>query len=670
MTPIRIAMSLLLGAAAGAAQTAPRWSAAHIDKTVSPCVDFYQYACGNWLAANPAPPDQPRWSRMSEVAEYNRLALREILEKAAAGGEGRPAIEQKIGDYYAACMDERGIEERGTSPLRPELERIAAVKDRAGFAEVLARLHRLGTSALFRFGAASDMKNSGMMIAMLDQAGISLPDRDYYLKDDARSAALRKGYTEHVARVFELLGDGAADAAAKARTVMELETGLASASTDRVARRDPNKRYFKLTRLELGSLAPELAWDVYFKAAGAPGFETLNVAAPPFVRGLDQLLHDTPLDKWKVYLTWHFVHANMESLPAAFVKANFEFFERALSGAREMRPRWKRCVAAADADLGEALGQKYVERHFGADGKDRTLKMVEALTRALEKDIQELAWMTPATRKQALVKLSAVTNKIGYPDKWRDYSALDVKRGEALGNSLRANEFQWTRRVVEKIGAPTDPKEWGMTPPTVNAYYSPPQNNINFPAGILQPPFFDRAMDDAVNFGAIGAVVGHELTHGFDDQGRKFDAQGNLKDWWTADDAREFEKRAECFARQYSEYEAAPGTKLNGKLTLGENTADAGGVRIAYMALLATLAGKPATKIDGFTPEQRFFLGWGQVWCTNQQEESARRQALTDPHSTGRWRVNGVVSNMPEFHKAFGCTAGQPMVRPQACRVW
>ena len=640
-----------------------------MDRRVNPCTDFYQYACGTWMAKNPVPSDLAVWGRMAEVAEQNRAVLRGILEKAAAGGAARSAAERKIGDHYAACMDESGVERRGIEPLKSELDRIAAVKDRPGFAVAVARLHRIGAGALFRFSSAADMKDSARMIAALDQGGLTLPDRDYYLKDDPQSAEIRAAYLEHLGRMFALLGEKPEDAAAKARTVMELETGLARASLDRVTLRDPARRYHKMTRHELGSLAPEFAWDRYFEAAGAPKFETLNIAAPPFIRGLDELLNRNPLERWKVYLVWRLVNTAADQLPAAFVKENFEFFGRRLAGMRELRPRWKQCVAAVDGDLGEALGEQYVARTFGADGKARMSKMVEALERALEKDIAELPWMTPATKEQAIAKLHAVTGKIGYPDAWRDYSAVEIRRDDALGNAFRAAGFEWNRRIA-KIGAATDPKEWSMTPPAVNAYYSPTQNNINFPAGILQPPFFDRKMDNAVNFGAIGAIIGHELTHGFDDQGRKFDAQGNFRDWWTAGDAREFEKRADCFVRQYAAYDGAPGVKLNGKLTLGENAADGGGVRVAYMALLATLSGKPARKIGGFTPGQRFFLGWAQVWCQNRTEEEARRRAITDPHSPGKWRVNGVVSNMPEFHKAFGCKQGDAMVREEACRVW
>jgi len=650
-----------------AAQDAPRFDVQWLDRTANPCVDFYQYACGTWMAKHPIPADQVIWGRMNEVAEQNRLILKDILEKAAAATERSP-IEQKIGDYYHACMDEKAVEARGTAPLKEQLERIAGIRDRATLAEAVARLHGVGVGGLFRFGAGPDLKNSTQNIAVVDQGGLSLPDRDYYLKTDPKSVQLREQYQAHVRNMFQLLGDQPEAAAAKAQTVMDLEKALAEVSLDRVSMRNPEKRYHRMTPHELESMAPELAWTVYFKTAGTVPFDTLNISVPSFMRGMDALLHKTPIDRWKVYLTWHLVHSQADALPAAFARENFEFFGRTLQGAREMRPRWKMCVAAVDADLGEALGQKFVERTFGADGKARTLKMVAALEGALRKDISELPWMTPATRRKALAKLDAVTNKIGYPEKWRDYSALNIVRHDFMANSLASNAFA-RRYNLDKIGKPVDLKEWSMTPPTVNAYYSPLRNNINFPAGILQPPFFDKSLDDAPNYGAIGAIIGHELTHGFDDQGRKFDAQGNLADWWTPEDAKEFERRADCFVRQYSQYVATGDVKLNGKLTLGENTADAGGVRVAYMALLSTLSGKPP-KVDGFTPQQRFFLGWAQVWCQNRTEQIARVRAATDPHSPGKDRVNGVVSNMPEFRQAFACTAGQPMVREEACRVW
>ena len=639
-----------------------------MDKNANPCVDFYQYACGAWNAKHPVPPDQSRWGRFEELIERNQNVLRQILDGASLSTARRDAIDQKIGDYYASCMDEAGIEKQGLAPLKPELDRIAALQDKESLPPALARLHLLGVNAMFRLYSDADYKDASRYIAYAAQGGLSLPDRDYYTKDDARSAELRKQYVAHVTKMFQLMGETAESAARKARAVMDIETTLAKGSLDRVSRRDPEKTYHKMSRSQLTKLAPDFPWQRYFESLATPPFDTLNVAQPDFFRALGQAFRDHGLDEWKTYLTWHVIRENAPLLPSAFVNENFEFFGRTLTGAKELRPRWKRCVSFADNDLGEALGRRFVERTFGTDGKARTLKMVQALESALAKDIQELAWMTAATKKQALEKLHAITNKIGYPDKWRDYSTVKIVRGDAVGNSFRANEFETHRRLA-KIGKPFDKSEWGMTPPTVNAYYNPSENDINFPAGILQSPFFDARRDDAVNFGGIGAVIGHELTHGFDDQGRKFDGKGNLRDWWTAEDGREFEKRTQCLAEEYSSFPTAD-VKVNGKLTLGENTADNGGVRIALMALLATLAGRQETKIDGFTPEQRLFLGWGQIWCQNVTPEAARLRAMTDPHSPGRWRVNGVVSNMLEFQKAFGCTAGQAMVRENACRVW
>jgi len=657
---------LFLICAAGWAQPAatgfnPVW----LDRGIDPCADFYQFACGNWVKKNPVPADESRWGRFNELIERNQAILREILERAAQPSSGRGASERKIGDHYASCMDEAAIEKQGIAPIRPELNRIAALKDKLELAAMVARLHASGIPAMFGFRAAADFKNSKVNIANVGQGGLSLPDRDYYLKDDPKSVEIRKRFLEHMERMFGLVG--ASKESAKA--VMEIETALARGSLDRVSRRDPNRVYHKMPVAELEKLAPSFAWRKYFAALGAPAFDSLNVSVPEFMKTLEERIGSASLDDWKSYLSWHVVHDAAPLLASAFVNENFEFFGKTLTGAKELRPRWKRCVARTDNELGEALGQGFVERAFGAEGKKRVLEMVHALERALARDIQGLEWMTPETKKQALVKLKAIRNKIGYPDKWLDYTKLKIVRGDALGNSLRAAEFE-RRRDLAKIGKPVDPTEWGMTPPTVNAYYSPPENNINFPAGILQPPFFDRQMDDGVNFGGIGAVIGHEMTHGFDDSGRKFDAGGNLRDWWTAEDAKEFEKRAACFVEQYSQYEATGGVKLNGKLTLGENAADNGGLRIAYMALMETLEGKPKPRIDGFTPEQRLFLGWSQIWCQVSTEEGARMRAATDPHSPGRWRVNGVVVNMPEFQQAFGCKAGQPMAPERACRVW
>jgi predicted metalloendopeptidase len=641
-----------------------------LDKSADPCVDFYRYSCGGWMQSNPIPADQAAWGRFSELAERNRFFLREILENAAKATKRTPN-EQKIGDYYASCMDEDAINKKGVAAIQPALDHINSIKDKSQLTDMIAHLHGRGISVLFEFGSGPDFKNAKEVIAQADQGGLSLPDRDYYLKDDAKSVELRKQYVEHVTNMFKLLGDSSENAAAEASAVMTIETALAHGSMDRVERRDPEKIYHKLSSQELQTLTPSLSWPKYLTAIGAPSFASLNVAVPDFFKALDAELKNTSLENLKTYFRWHFIHSQVQYLPKAFVDENFNFYGRTLTGTKELRARWKRCTSAVDADLGEALGQVYVEKHFPPEAKARTLRMVEALENALRRNIQSQDWMSDATKKQALIKLQAIENKIGYPSKWRDYSALKVVRDDALGNSLRANEFE-VRRELNKIGKPLDKQEWQMTPPTVNAYYDPTENNINFPAGILQPPFYDFRADDGLNFGGIGAVIGHELTHGFDDQGSQFDAQGNLKNWWTPEDTKAFKERTQCLVDQYDGYVAVDDVHVRGKLTLGENTADNGGLRIADMALLDTLAKsqKQPEKIDGFTPEQRLFLGWGQVWCQNMTDQMARLQALNNEHAPGRYRVNGVVSNMPEFQKAWGCKAGQPMVRENACRVW
>lgn len=639
-----------------------------INKSADPCTDFYEHACGNWIKANPIPPDQSRWGRFNELDRRNLSLLRDILETSAAK-KTRTGVEAKIGDYYAACMDEKAIEMKGAAPLQPTLKRIASLNDKSVLADEIVRLHRDGTQVLFAFYSRQDHTDSTRVIAQADQGGLGLPDRDYYLRTDAKSVELRNEYVAHIARMFELLGESPAGAAAKGKTVMALETALAKASMDRVSRRNPANMYHLMSVSELEKLSPSFNWKRYLATIGAPPLKELNVVAPEFFKQLEETLRTQPLDDIKVYLTFHAAKSAAPFLPSNFVNANFEFFGKTLTGAQELKPRWRRCVEYTDSDLGEALGQKFVEQAFSGRSKERMLEMVKNLVHALEKDIQQLDWMTPATKTRAIEKLRTVSEKIGYPDKWKDYTALKLDAKDALGNSERANHFEFSRRL-NKIGKPVDKQEWLMTPPTVNAYYTPQQNTINFPAGILQPPFFDARMDDAVNYGGIGAVIGHELTHGFDDNGRKFDANGNMADWWTTADAHEFENRAECIVQQYGSYVAVADVKLNGKLTLGENVADNGGLRIAYMALMDALTGKTTQRIDGYSPEQRFFLGWGQVWCSNQTPESARLRAQTDPHSSARYRVNGTVSNMPEFRSAFGCNAGQPMVRERACRVW
>lgn len=664
------ALSAFAQSAPASQPASPRsFNPVNLDRSANPCEDFYQFACGGWMAKNPVPADKARYGRFDELRDANQEALHAILEKAAKENGRRDAIDQKIGDHYASCMDEKTIEAKGTAPLKPLLDPIAAFKSKEELPALLAQLHAAGVDALFSFGTQPDLKNSSIYIAGVNQDGLGLPDRDYYLGEEPRLADVRKQYPGHVQRMFQLLGESPETAAKSAQTVLDIETALARASIDRVRRRDPRNRDNKMTRDQLAALAPNFDWNAYFKATGAPAFTELNVGWPDFLKGMNEQLAARSVDEWKTYLRWHAVRRAAPLLPAAFVQENFAFFNRTLTGARELEPLWERCVDGTNRQLGEALGQRYVEAHFGPESKERMLQLVKALEVALERDIRELPWMTDATKTRALEKLAAVGNKIGYPEKWRDYSTYKIVRGDALGNALRGSEFDMRRRL-DRIGKKVDPLEWQMSPPTVNASYSPPTNYINFPAGILQPPFFDMSADDAINFGGIGGVIGHELTHGFDDQGRKYDPKGNLNDWWTPEDGAEFEKRASCIADQYSEYTVAGGVKLNGRLTLGENTADNGGVRIALMALQDTLKGKEAELRDGFTPEQRLFLGWSQVWCQNSTDESAKMRVQTDPHSPGRYRVNGVVSNMPEFQKAFNCPAGSPMVRENACRVW
>lgn len=645
----------------------PGFDIAAMDTSIDACEDFYRFSCGTWLKENPVPADEPRWGRFNELRDRNLFLLREILDEVSDPGSSRDENQSMVGDYYAACMDEPAIETRGAAPIVPLLKEAAALNSKDELPAFLAALHRQRIAAFFRFGSTEDFKDATQIIADIDQGGLSLPDRDYYLKDDADSKKLLDRYVAHVEAMFRLAGLD--NAPAKAQVVLQMETAMAEASMDRTARRNPDNVYHIKTLAELDELAGEFAWTKYFRAAGAPAFDSLNVSSPGFFEGLNAQLGATGLEDLKTYLYWQIVRAAARLLPKRFVDENFAFFGKALLGQQEQTPRWKRCVRRVDGALGEALGQEYVRRHFSAEAKARMLELVHGLEAALAEDIENLDWMTADTKRQALIKLKGISNKIGYPDQWRDYSGLAVKRGDAFGNSRRAGAFEFARDM-KKIGSRTDPNEWFMSPPTVNAYYHPLHNNINFPAGILQPPFFDMQLDDAVNYGAIGAVIGHELTHGFDDQGRRFDAAGNLRDWWTETDGKAFEERAQCFVDQYAGYTAGGGLRLNGKLTLGENTADNGGLRIAYMALKEQLKKKPAEKIDGFTPEQRLFLGWAQVWCQNQTDEFTKMQVTSDPHSPGEFRVIGVVSNSPEFRAAFECGTARPMVREKTCRVW
>ncbi len=653
-------------------KSSPGFSLDTIDKSVDPCVDFYQYACGNWIKQTEIPADQSTWGSFSELRDRNLEIERGILEKDASGGANRDPIDQKIGDLYGSCMDEKAVEAKGIAPVRPELEAVAAVSDKSGLMRELARLDMIGDGSLFNFYSQPDLHNAAQVIADIDQGGLTLPDRDYYIKDDPKMKDMRQHLVEYVSQLFTLAGQSTQQADGSAATVLRIETALADASMDRTARRDPKNRDHKMTRAEAVDLAPSLHLNQYFVDEGAPNFTEINVTNPEFFKRVNAVFESESLDGLKIYVSWHVLNAAAPWLSQPFVDANFKF-EQALNGQKEIQARWKRCVTLVDHELGEALGERYVDVTFGTEGKQRMLKMVAALEASLSNDIHDLSWMSDETKKQAKEKLEAIGNKIGYPDQYRDYSSIVIKPGDLMGNIDRANTFE-SKREVAKIDKPLDRKEWNMTPPTVNAYYSAPHNEIVFPAGILQPPFFDKKMDDAVNFGGIGVVIGHELTHGFDDQGRKFDAQGNLHDWWTAQDGKEFESRVSCVANEYSSFIAVDDLHVNGRLTLGENTADNGGARIALMALERMIAedksGTEGQSVDGYTPEQRFFLGFARVWCEKRQPEVSRTRVFTDPHSPGKYRIDGVVQNMPEFEKAWGCKAGQPMVSENACHVW
>jgi len=639
-----------------------------LDRNVDPCIDFYQYACGTWRARNPIPAGHSHWGRFDELRERNLETLRDILDQASIDDPNRSAIEQKIGDYYAACMDEQGIVQKGIEPIELELDRIAAMQDKSGMANEVARLHAMGADVLFRFGSGQDLKNSRVVIAQADQGGLGLPDRAFYFTND--SGEMREKYLEHVGRMFVLIGEPPEKAAIKAQAVMKIETALAAGSLDIGWRRDPVSLYHKTPLQELvTSICPSFAWRKYLFESKAPHIETLNLVVPAFFAGLDNLIKNSDLEDWKAYLTWHLVNSQAALLNSAIANENFNFYGKTLTGAQELRPRWQHCVSLVDFDLGEALGQKYVERTLAQKDKDAALRMSRNIERAFEKDIVELSWMNPQTKREAITKLHAVANKIGYPGRWRDYSKLKIIRGDGLGNSQRASQFEF-RRQLAKIGKPVDRDEWSTPAPMVNAYYSAQLNSVNCPAGILQPPFFDRNMDDAVNFGAIGMVIAHELAHGFDDEGRQFGPKGNLHDWWLEQDNEQFKERAECLTTEYSGFTAVHDLKENGKLTLGENIADNVGVRLAYMAMLDSAAGKGKPKTDGFTPEQRLFLGFAQIWCENVTDDWAHASAFLNSHSPGKDRVNGVLQNMPEFQQAFSCSVGQPMVRRPACRVW
>ena len=651
----------------GAANYTPALDVTSMDRSVDPCTDFFAYSCGGWIKNNPIPPDQSSWDTYSKMQDENLGRLRAILETASVGDAKRSAVDQKIGDYYASCTDEKAIDGKGAEPLKPLLERIGKIGSKAEIADIAAAM--IDDNVLFRFDSIQDFRDANQVIADTDQGGLGLPDRDYYTKDDAKSIELRKGYLAHVQKMFELLGDKPDAAAAEAQTVLRMETALAKGSMTRVERRDPKALDHKMTSGELEKIAPDFQWPVYFVKVGMTSLASLNVASPGFFKAMNETLATESLADWKTYLRWHLVHADAPHLSAAFLNENFAFFGKTLRGQQELKPRWKRCTEYVDDYLGEALGQAYVQKYFSPEAKQQALKIVKEIQAAMEQDINGVPWMSPATKQQALAKLHGMANKIGYPDKWRDYSKLEIVRSDELGNVERARKFEFDRQLA-KIGKPVDHGEWGMTPPTVNAYYDPQMNDINFPAGVLQPPAFDPKSDAAPNYGDTGGTVGHELTHGFDDEGRQFDAQGNLRDWWTEDDGKEFVKRASCISDQYSSYTIIDDVKINGKLTLGEDVADLGGLLLAYMAWKDDTKNQKLEPLDDLTPDQRFFVGYGQSWCGQSRDETKRLRATVDPHSPEKYRTNGVVSNMPEFQQAFHCKAGTPMVNQNRCRVW
>jgi putative endopeptidase len=647
----------------------PSLDLAALDRSADPCLDFYQFTCGGWMKSNPIPGDQPRWSVYGKLADENQQFLWGVLEEAANGGASRTPVQQKIGDSFAACMDETAVEKLGASPLRPELARISALRSLTDIAEVLPELHlaSAGSGLMFGFGSDQDFGDATQVIAFVSAGGLGLPDRDYYVKEDVKSKEIREKYVQHVGEMLGLIGDPAP--AASAQTVLKIETALARASLTRVERRDPYKLYHRMSRARLQALTPSLQWNRYLAGAGLSSVDTFNVTEPKFLEALEAELKGEGLDAWKTYLSWHLAHARAPRLSSPFVEANFAFYSKVLRGVTEMPPRWKRCVRGVDTDLGEALGEEFVRRTFSAKTKEHTLRMTRLVEEAMQEEIGRLDWMDARTKQQALRKLRAVRNKVGYPDKWRDYSAVEIRRDDYFGNVGRATVFE-SRRQLAKIGKPLDRTEWGMTPPTVNAYYNPQMNDVNFPAGVLQPPLYDPKLDDAPNYGNTGSTVGHELTHGFDDEGRQFDAEGNLKDWWTKEDAAKFEERVQCVRDQYAQYTVVDEIKINSKLTSGEDVADLGGTLLAYIAWRKQTAGQRLMPVDGFTPDQRFFIGFAQWACETDRPENLRVSAVTDPHSPGKYRINGIVGNLPEFQQAFSCKAGQPMVQAKMCKVW
>jgi endothelin-converting enzyme/putative endopeptidase len=647
----------------------PSLDLASLDRSVEPCQDFYRFSCGGWMKNNPIPADQPRWDVYAKLANDNLQFLWGILE-ADAKATNRTPTQQKVGDYFAACMDTTAIDKLGAAPLQPTLTAINALPDRKALIAYLGTLNRnTRGSFFFNSGSTQDPGDSDSVIAEIAAGGLGLPDRDYYLKTDVKSEETRKAYLVYVEKILTLAGEPTAQAQKDAITIMRIETDLAKASLTRVERRDPYKQYHKMTVVQLSAASPVINWPDYLRTQGVANVTSLNVAQPAFQKAVDHALTTEPVEDLKAYLRYHAATAAATSLSSPFENASFDFYSRHLRGTQQMPPRWKRCVRQVDRALGEALGQEFVARTFSPDTKQKTVLMTDQIEHAMQSEIEQLDWMSPSTKQEALRKLHTVCNKIGYPDKWRDYSKLEIKAGDYYGNTVRAADFE-TARDWAKVGKPVDRNEWDMTPPTVNAYYNPQMNDVNFPAGVLQPPLYDPKMDDAPNYGNTGSTIGHELTHGFDDEGRQFDAQGNLKDWWTKEDAKGFEDRINCLRDQFATYVVVDDIHINSKLTSGEDVADLGGTLIAYIAWKKATVGMNLQPAEGFTPDQRFFIGFAQWACENTREANSRLQAATDPHSPGFARINGIVSNMPVFATAFGCKAGQPMVKAKVCKVW
>jgi endothelin-converting enzyme/putative endopeptidase len=647
----------------------PSLDVTSLDRSVDPCVDFYKFSCGGWEKNNPIPSDQAGWSVYAKLANDNQQFLWGILEDDARA-QNRTPIQQKVGDYFAACMNTSAIDGLGDKPLQPVLAEIDALKTRADILHALTRLHHeYAGSFFFNSGTDQDAVDSDTMIVELEAGGLGLPDRDYYTKTDPKSVKIREQYAAYIQQLLGLAGETADEAKADADAILKIETALANASLTRVERRDPHKTYHMESIEQLAKLSPSIDWPLYLKVQGAPGVTKLNVSQPEFMKAVETELTTEDVAALRGYLRFHLLTAAAPYLAHPFEQANFDFYSKTLRGVPAMPPRWKTCTRAVDRNLGEALGQEFVRRTFSADTKAKTQLMTEQIETAMQHEIETLPWMSDATKAEALRKLHAIRNKIGYPEKWRDYSALEVKLDDYIGNAIRSRRFE-NARQWNKLGKPVDRDEWGMTPPTVNAYFNPQMNDINFPAGVLQPPLYDTKEDDAPNYGNTGATIGHELTHAFDDEGRQFDAKGNLRDWWTPEDAKGFEDRINCVRDQYAGYVIVDDIHINSKLTSGEDVADIGGTLLAYIAWKKQTGGLTLAPVDGFTPDQRFFVGMAQWACENERPENLRVSAITNPHSPGFARINGVVSNMPEFQKAFSCKTGQPMVHTPTCRVW